>query len=287
MTQIGWFRHRASGGPERLGLAMGEDRFDLLTQLGRVALDEVAALEAGLLTGDGLRRLADSASERDRLPPEFPYAPPVARPGKILCLGKNFAAHAAEFGAAVPEEPMFFAKLPETLLPHRGTVRIPRGLATRVDHEVELCVVLRGGGKHVAREAALALVGGYTVLNDITARTMQGEDRKEQKPWLRSKSFDTFCPVGPIVRAREDLPEPLDLRLTLSVNGVVKQDSRTSRMVVGVAEALAFLSRHTTLRAGDLIAMGTPEGVSPVKPGDVMRAEIEAIGVLENPVAAE
>jgi 2-keto-4-pentenoate hydratase/2-oxohepta-3-ene-1,7-dioic acid hydratase in catechol pathway len=284
---LAWFRHLAGGGPARLGLRVGDVCFDLMPTLGDAALDEVRCLEEGFLSAEGLRSLAARVRDSDRLDPGFPFAVPVARPGKILCLGKNYAAHAKEMGGEVPEEPMFFAKLAESLLPHRGTVRIPSWLDTRVDHEVELCVILRASGKRVPAASAFELAGGYTVLNDVTARKMQGQDRDKKQPWLRSKSFDTFCPIGPFVRAAADLgPEP-DLEVSLSVSGETRQRSRTSLMITKVPQAIEFLSRHTTLRPGDLIAMGTPEGVSPLRPGDVMRAEIESIGVLENPVEKE
>ncbi|MCC6672364.1 MAG: fumarylacetoacetate hydrolase family protein [Planctomycetes bacterium] len=251
--------------------------------------------EASLLAMGGLDAEAVQAALRKCPPLDLPavFDPPVARPSKILCLGKNFAAHAAEFGAQVPEEPMFFAKVADTLVAHGAPVRIPHWLDTRVDHEIELGVVLgfpdpdRRGRKYVRPEHALELVAGYTILNDVTARKMQGTDRDAKKPWLRSKSFDTFCPLGPWVVPRDLLPEVGDLELELRVNGVRRQHSRTSLMVVKVADALAYLSRHTTLRPGDLIAMGTPEGVGPVQHGDLMECRIDRLGCLSNPVVKE
>jgi 2-keto-4-pentenoate hydratase/2-oxohepta-3-ene-1,7-dioic acid hydratase in catechol pathway len=286
-SPLAWFRHVPAGGRPRLGLRSGGECFDLGRQLDELASDVEAALAAGALSASGLRKLAGGVRASDRLAEGFPFAVPVPRPGKILCLGKNFAAHAREMGSEPPEQPLFFAKLAETLLPHRGTVLIPRWLGSRVDHEVELCVIVRSTGKYVPAARAMDLAGGYTVLVDVTARKLQGDDREQRHPWLRSKSFDTFCPVGPFVRAAEELgPEP-DLAISLTVNGEPRQASRTSLMITKVAAAIEYLSRHTTLRPGDLIAMGTPEGVAPLQHGDVMRAEIESIGVLENPIARE
>ena len=205
---------------------------------------------------------------------------------------KNYVAHAKEFGAEAPKEPMFFAKLPDTLVPHGAAVVIPHWLDTRVDHEAELGLVLgfndpdARGAKYVDAAAAPSLVAGYTPLNDVTARKLQGTDRDQKYPWLRSKSFDTFCPVGPFV-VPADAIDPSDLRVTMRVNGVVKQDGRTKDMVFPIGQALAAMARCTTLRPGDLIAMGTPEGVGPVVDGDVMEVEIEQLGVLRNPVVKE
>ena len=133
---------------------------------------------------------------------------------------------------------------------------------------------------------ALELVAGYSIFNDVTARTMQGDDRGAQKPWLRCKSFDTFGPFGPWVVPADSL-DATDLAIACRVGDEPRQASRTSLMVVGIADAIAYLSRHTSLRSGDLIAMGTPEGVGPIADGDVVTCEIEGIGRLANPVVRE
>ena len=282
-----WFRHRVAG---RAHLGIVDPSRPDSPFLDAGAADELVLLSEGGL--DDAHLAAHAATARAILGEPL-FDVPVARPGKILCLGKNYAAHAAEFGAAVPEEPMFFAKLPESMVAHRAPVVLPHWLATRVDHEIELAVVLgfadpQGRGrKYVPAATALELAAGYTVLNDVTARRMQGDDRDAKKPWLRAKSFDTFCPVGPWVVPSASLPNAGDLAIRLAIHGEVRQDSRTSRMVVGVADAIAYLSRHTTLRPGDLIAMGTPEGVGPLRAGDVMVGAIEGIGELINPVQRE
>lgn len=279
-----WFAHRV-GSERRLGIA--DPRSGQLEFRDLGALDESELLAEGRLDAAHLGELLEQASALQE-PPVFDV--PVARPRKILCLGKNYSAHAAEFGAEVPEEPIFFCKLTESLLPHRGTVLLPHWLDTRVDHEIELCLVLgfadpeRRGQRDVPEERALELVAGYTILNDVTARVMQGDDRGERKPWLRCKSFDTFCPVGPWVVPRGSLPSVRNAAITLSLGGELRQDSDTSKMVVGIEQALAYLSRHTTLHAGDLIAMGTPAGVGPLRPGDQMIGRIEGIGALINDV---
>ncbi|MGE3173135.1 MAG: fumarylacetoacetate hydrolase family protein [Planctomycetota bacterium] len=220
------------------------------------------------------------------------FALPVPRPGKILCVAKNYLAHAREFGAEAPPEPIFFAKLPDTLAAHGDPVVLPHWLETRIDHEAELGLVLGfadpdgRGAKYVDAADAMALVAGYTCVNDVTARKLQGDDRKQQYPWLRSKSFDTFCPTGPFV-VPADAIDARDLEVTMTVGDEVRQRARTSAMVFDVPTVLAAMARCTTLRPGDLIATGTPEGVGPIRDGDAMRVSVEGLGALDNPVRRE
>lgn len=247
------------------------------------------------LLAAGQLRLADlqaRIAQAARMTEPARFAVPVPRPGKILCLAKNYVAHAKEMGGEAPPEPIFFAKLPDTLVAHGEAVVIPHWLETRVDHEAELGLVLGfadpsgRGAKYVDAAAALALVAGYTPLNDVTARKLQGQDREQKYPWLRSKALDTFCPVGPFVVPADAL-DAGNLRVVMRVNGAVRQDANTREMVFPIGAALAAMARCTTLRPGDLIAMGTPEGVGPVVDGDVMEVEVEGLGVLRNPVRRE
>ena len=256
---------------------------------------DLGPLDVAALLARGELRAADLAARIAKAPAIAPpqrLLRPLPQPGKILCLAKNYVAHAKEFGAEAPSEPIFFAKLPDTLAAHGEPVVIPHWLDTRVDHEAELALVLGfadphgAGAKYVDVAAARPLVAGYTLLNDVTARKLQGLDREHKYPWLRAKSFDTFCPFGPFVVPADAL-DASDLQVTMRVNGVVKQQARTAAMVFSIEQALAAMSRCTTLRPGDLIAMGTPEGVGPVVPGDVMEVEVEQLGVLRNPVVKE
>lgn len=220
------------------------------------------------------------------------FAVPVPRPGKILCVAKNYVKHAREFGDEAPPEPIFFAKLPDTLRAHGEPVVLPHWLSTRVDHEAELGLVLgfadpeHRGLKYVTAADGPALVAGYTPINDVTARTLQGTDRDQKYPWLRSKSFDTFCPTGPFV-VPSDAIDGNDLEVTMTVNGERKQKARTSEMVFSVGQILEAISRCTTLRPGDLIATGTPEGVSAIAHGDSMAVTVQGLGTLSNPVQKE
>ncbi len=256
---------------------------------------DLGPLDVHTLLAQGHLRKADLQARLQRAAPMGAperFALPVPHPGKILCLAKNYVAHAREFGAESPPEPIFFAKLPDTLVPHGAPVVIPHWLDTRVDHEAELALILGfhdpsgRGAKYIDEAGALPLVAGYTLLNDVTARKLQGTDRDQKYPWLRSKSLDTFCPVGPFVVPADAL-DASDLRITMRVNGVVKQDARTKDMVFPIEKALVAMARCTTLRPGDLIAMGTPEGVSAVVAGDSMEVEIEKLGGLRNPVVRE
>lgn len=204
---------------------------------------------------------------------------PRERVGKILALGKNFREHAAEFQEAVPEEPLFFNKLPETLVPSGASVRVQPWYQGRVDHEAELCVVIQKPGTSIPRERALELVAGYTVANDLTARSLQGHDRELKYPWFRGKNMDGFCPLGPCFVPRDFL-DARDLRVTCKVNGTLRQDASTKDLVVGIDEALAWLSKHLTLRPLDLVLMGTPAGVGPLADGDLVECAVSGIGTL-------
>lgn len=278
-----WFAHRVDGA-RRFGI-FDPDRGGFV-DVG--PMDEIAALARGALSS---RATLPAGGETMATPPVFDV--PVQRPSKILCLGKNYAAHAAEFGAEVPDEPIFFTKFADTLLPHGAPIQLPHWVTSRIDHEIELAVILgfddpeNRGAKYVPKDRAMDLVAGYTVLNDITARRMQGDDRGEQHPWLRSKSFDTFCPIGPWVIPAAELPEYGKLTIRLHVNDTLRQESTTDLMVVDIPTAIEYLSRHTTLRPGDILATGTPEGVGPIEDGDTVTCAIDHIGTLSNGVQRE
>jgi 5-oxopent-3-ene-1,2,5-tricarboxylate decarboxylase/2-hydroxyhepta-2,4-diene-1,7-dioate isomerase len=281
---LAWFRFRKNGGAHLGAVDPGSGRFA-----------DLGPLDVNTLLARGELRTADLAARFAKAQPiDAPqqFLPPVPQPGKILCLAKNYVAHAREFGAEAPAEPIFFAKLPDTLVAHGDPVMLPHWLSTRVDHEAELALVLgfaqQGGrgAKYTSEADARSLVAGYTLVNDVTARKLQGSDRDQKYPWLRSKSFDTFCPCGPFV-VPADAIDASDLQITMRVNGIVKQQARTKDMVFSIEQALVAMSRCTSLRPGDLIAMGTPDGVGPVADGDVMEVEVEHLGVLRNPVVKE
>ena len=208
----------------------------------------------------------------------------IERPGKIVAIGLNYMDHAKESGAKPPERPLVFAKFPTAVINHEEQIRIPRKLTERVDWEVELAVIIGREATRVSEQDALSYVRGYTVANDVSARDLQFADGQ----WVRAKSLDTFCPLGPKV---VELDDPQNLKLATRVNGETMQDSSTSQMIFGVAELISFCSHSFTLEPGDLILTGTPWGVGEfmdpkrsLQDGDVVECEIEGIGVLRNPV---
>ena len=198
-------------------------------------------------------------------------------PSKIVCVGRNYADHAAELGNEVPKDPLLFLKAPSALIRHEEAIRIPRQ-SSQVEHEGELAVIIDATCKDVADdEDPFKFVRGYTCLNDVTARDIQRKDVQ----FTRGKSFDTFCPIGPVIVSNLDVS---DIRVTCSVNGQLKQDGRTSEMVFPVDFLIRYISRQMTLNPGDVIATGTPAGVSKLTTCDVCEVTIEGIGTLQNRV---
>ena len=200
-------------------------------------------------------------------------------PSKIVGIGLNYRAHAAEMKKLLPEEPLLFMKPPSALIGPGAPIVRPRGYE-RVDFEGELCIVMGRRATRVARDRALDYVRGYTICNDVTVRDLQKKDVQ----YTRAKGFDTFCPVGP--RVAEGL-DPSDLKIVTRLNGTTRQSSSTSDLIFDVPFVIAFVSRVMTLEEGDLITTGTPPGVGNLTPGDVVEIEIQGIGVLSNPVVGE
>jgi 5-oxopent-3-ene-1,2,5-tricarboxylate decarboxylase/2-hydroxyhepta-2,4-diene-1,7-dioate isomerase len=223
---------------------------------------------------------------RFTLPANARLLAPIPRPNRILAIGRNYAEHAKEQGASVFEEPIVFLKASTSVIGSEAPIVIPSWIG-RVDFESELLVVLGKGGKNVREEDAMSLVAGYTVFNDVTARTQQRAAQERKHPWFLSKSLDTFGPMGPYLVTADEVPEPHALRITCKVNGEIKQDDTTASMVFSIPTLIAFLSKWFVLEAGDVIATGTPSGISPIVPGDVVECEVEGIGLLRNPVIAE
>ena len=198
-------------------------------------------------------------------------------PSKIVCVGRNYAGHAAELGNAVPTEPLLFLKAPSAIISHGDDIVIPPQ-STQVEHEGELAVIIGRKCKNLSEaDNPFEYVRGYACLNDVTARDVQKRDVQ----FTRSKSFDTFCPIGPHIETDMDVS---DIRVLTRVNGVIKQDGRTSQMVFPVDFLIRYISNMMTLYDGDVIATGTPSGVSKMEKGDVCEVEIEGIGVLRNTV---
>jgi 2,4-didehydro-3-deoxy-L-rhamnonate hydrolase len=213
---------------------------------------------------------------------------PIDRPQKIVCVGLNYVDHAAEGSQNVPEHPLLFAKWPNTLIGAREPIVLP-SITTKVDYEGELAVVIGTQARRLGVDDALDAVGGYLCANDVSARDLQFGDGQ----WVRGKSLDTFCPIGPALVPASEIPDPQTLRLKTILNGEVVQEAPTGDMIFSVAEIIAFVSEAITLEPGDLILTGTPAGVGIfrdpellLQPGDEITVEIEGVGTLTNPVAA-
>jgi 2-keto-4-pentenoate hydratase/2-oxohepta-3-ene-1,7-dioic acid hydratase in catechol pathway len=213
---------------------------------------------------------------------------PIERPGKIVCVGLNYRDHAEEQGVELPEAPLLFAKWQNTLVGPGDPIVIPP-VVTKCDYEAELGVVIGAQVRDVSAENALEAVAGYVCVNDVSARDLQFADGQ----WTRGKSPDTFCPVGPALVSRDDIPDPQALPIRAILNGETVQESTTANMIFGVADVIAYVTRTITLEPGDLIATGTPAGVGAfrdpplfMKPGDEITIEIDGIGSLTNPVVA-
>jgi 2-keto-4-pentenoate hydratase/2-oxohepta-3-ene-1,7-dioic acid hydratase in catechol pathway len=211
---------------------------------------------------------------------------PVPDPGKILCIGLNYLDHAKESGQPVPDHPILFAKFNNALIGHQAAI-LWDGTSQAVDYEAELAFVIGKKAYRVSEAEALDYVAGYVTANDVSARDIQMADSQ----WVHGKTLDTFCPLGPWLITKDEVPDPHNLRIRCRVNGVTLQDSNTGQLIFKIPALISFLSRNITLEPGDVVLTGTPPGVGfarkpPVflKPGDTVEIEIEKVGLLQNPV---
>ncbi len=262
------------------------DMIDLLSrgEAWRVALDEVVKGVLKALSAPKPRKapkglLTPFKSARLRAP--------IPRPSKITCVGLNYADHAREQGIEPPDRPIFFLKSVNTISGPGDPIRLPPN-STQVDYEAEFAVVIGKGGARIPEEKAYDYVAGYTILNDVSARDMQFGD----KQWYRGKSCDTFAPTGPWIVTSDEISDPHNLRISLTLNGETMQDSNTHNLIFKVPYLVSYLSQSVTWEAGDLISTGTPPGVGVfrkpqvfLQPGDTVTVEVDRIGALTNPVA--
>ena len=233
---------------------------------------------------DGLDRLKTWLAREISLPPlpdDARLGPPVCRPSKLICIGLNYADHARESGMALPDEPVIFFKATSAICGPYDDLILPRG-SVKTDWEVELAVVIGKRASYVAEADAMDRVAGYMLHNDYSERTFQLEQGGQ---WVKGKSCDTFAPLGPFLATKDDIPDPHNLALWLTVNGQTVQESSTSNLVFGVPALVSYLSRFMTLLPGDVISTGTPAGVGLgfdppryLKPGDVVALGIEGLG---------
>jgi 2-keto-4-pentenoate hydratase/2-oxohepta-3-ene-1,7-dioic acid hydratase in catechol pathway len=254
-----------------------DSRFSSVSALLRAGQDAMSCAQ---------RRLAEEAAGDHFLMDEIQYAPVVDERCRIFCVGLNYADHAAENNLPPPRAPIFFAKLASTAIGNKGCIPLP-AISQQVDYEAEFAFVIGTRAKTVSVQDACRYIAGFTIMNDVTARDLQFQD----KQWFRSKNCDGFAPLGPWLVTADEISNPNDLAITLRLNGQVRQSSNTSRLFFKPSELLSLLSQTLTLEPGDVISTGTPGGIGYyadpqvfLKNGDVMEVEIDGIGVLQNTV---
>ena len=271
---------KAAGGEPASWLLEVNNTLDVIAR-GESALSEINALFGDSQSRSGQGQAAEySLDQIEFLPATYP--------SKILAIGRNYVDHAIEGGAAPPEAPLLFNKLPNSLSAHNAPIVLPN-ISQKVDYEAELAVVIGRRAKRVSEAEALDYVFGYTLIDDVSARDLQFGDGQ----WTRGKGLDTFAPLGPFITTRDEIADVQALKIEGRLNGEVMQTSNTGKMIFQVAYLVSYLSQGMTLEPGDVIATGTPEGVGifrdpPVllKPGDVYEVEVEGLGTLRNPVVA-
>jgi 2-keto-4-pentenoate hydratase/2-oxohepta-3-ene-1,7-dioic acid hydratase in catechol pathway len=261
------------------------ERLGRVTETGTVdLLDTTLGLADLLLAGEDPTKLASSG---DTVAYDEGQLSPPVRPSKIVCIGLNYLEHVKESGAQLPKAPLVFAKFLDTLTGPRSPIRVRRSVTDQVDWEAELAVVIGERMNNVPVERALDYVFGYTVANDVSGRDAQLGDVQ----WVRGKSFDTFCPIGPAIVTPDEIADPMNLGIWCRVNGEQVQAGNTGDMVFGIKELLSYCSASFTLQPGDLLLTGTPWGVGVamkpqrfLKDGDVLETEVEGLGKLVNRV---
>ena len=280
-------------GEERVGVVFGERATPAVALMSGGPKTMSGLLAGGSELLEALRAAVEGQEDQIRrsgAPLEaLTLLAPVPRPGKVVAIGLNYHAHAIEQDVEPPTAPLIFAKFPTSVIGPGAAIAWDPGLTAQVDFEGELAVVIGRRARNVSESVALDHVLGYTCGNDVSARDLQFGDRQ----WVRGKSLDTFCPLGPWIVTRDELPDPQALRIRTTVSGETLQDGHTRDMIFSVAEIIAHASRAFTLEPGDVIMTGTPSGVGVwrdpkrfLADGDVVEIEIEGIGVLRNPCLA-
>lgn len=287
LVRLGMLQTEA--GPKLVGVNLDGQFVDLCD----VDLKLPNTLLEVLQTPDGLNNAAHALAAGMIKGPFLTGTPlaPIARPGKVICIGLNYRDHAEESGLPIPTEPVVFNKFSQCVVGPDENVVLPAA-STQVDYEAELVLVIGKRGKRISKQDAWSHIAGYTIGNDVSARDWQIGRPGGQ--WLLGKTPDTFAPLGPWLVTADEVGDARELRIQLRLNGRTMQDSSTKELIFGMDEIIAHLSQITTLEPGDVIFTGTPPGVGMarkppvfIQPGDVMEVEIEGFGVLRNPVVAE
>lgn len=214
-------------------------------------------------------------------------APPLTNPSKLICIGLNYYDHCRETDTPVPDRPVTFVKFPSAIIGPDDTITWPPEATTQVDYEAELALVIRRQARNISAKDAFDYIAGYTMVNDVSARDVQFAEGQ----WVRAKSFDTFCPLGPYLVTSDEVGDPHNLGIRCRINGQLVQDSNTSELIFGVPILIEFITKTCTLYPGDIISTGTPHGIGAyrkpplyLKPGDVVEVEIDKLGLLRNPI---
>ncbi len=245
-------------GKEKTGLLEN----NRVTELSCSTLEAINSLSIKKYKKDSVYKIEDIKIESPVLP------------SKIVCVGLNYVDHAKELNMDIPEEPIIFLKPPTAVIGHLNNIIYPNS-SKQLDYEAEIGIVISKEAKKVKEQDANEFIGGYTVFNDVTARDLQQKDGQ----WTRAKSFDTFAPIGPCIETELN---PMNQKISLKLNGEIKQNSNTKNMIFDVYELVEFISNIMTLKPGDVIATGTPPGVGPMNVGNTVEVELESIGALKN-----
>lgn len=236
--------------------------------------DPAGSVRTGEWTDDDELRFGEEKFD----PSEVDVLPPV-EPSKIVCVGLNYSDHAEETDSEIPDRPLLFLKSPNALAAHHDTITLPKG-KERVDHEAEFGVVIGEQCRNVPADRAEEVIAGYTCVNDLSNR----DDQRKEQNWVRGKSFDNSAPIGPVVATPEHVPD--DAEISLTVNGEEKQHSSIDNLIFSIPELISEITELVTLERGDVIATGTPSGISPLSDGDSVAVEIEGVGRLEHDIVA-
>ncbi len=213
---------------------------------------------------------------------EYTINPPLY-PGKIVAMGNNYRAHISEMNQKLPEAPVLFGKWPSTVIGHGAPIEKPDWIG-RMDYEAELAFIVGSRAKNVPKAEAMKHIAGFTCLNDVSAREIQGKDLAKSLPWMPSKNFDTFCPMGPCVLPADLVKTPVEIDVACTVNGETKQDGNTRDFIFDIPYMIEYITRIMALEPGDVVTTGTPSGVGPIEPGDEVSVTCSGIGTLTNPV---
>ena len=278
----------AEDGVEKIGVRVGEDVFDVTKASQSFGGDMIGVIKGGSAAKEALKTAAANAQARPLS--SVKLLPPIPRPGKILCIGRNYAAHAAEGGAAPPTYPEVFVRFPSSLIAHGDPLVLPKA-SDKFDFEGELVMVIAKTGRHVAESDALDMIYGWSLFNDGSVRDYQ----RKASQWTMGKNFDGTGAFGPdIVTADEVTPGGVGLQLQTRVSGETMQNANTRDLIFPIAKLIWHLTEVMTLEAGDIVVTGTPEGVGYARkpprfmvPGDTVDIEVEQVGVLSNPVVPE